>query len=158
MAVAKWQQANGAKKCENGWPKTVRNTQPRKCKNERKSAKAVENKRKQAKTCENDRGVFVDRFLAIFQWSYSGGHLGWEGREEPQSALHCMKCRQFTPYAVAWDVPLTGLTFNLAAAAACFWTCRMLATFRIGYYSKAACSLFAGCGTGSQRLQDDNKK
>ena len=58
MAAAKWQQANGAKKCENGRPKTVRNRQPKKCENELKSAKTVENERKQAKKCENDREVF----------------------------------------------------------------------------------------------------
>ena len=58
MAAAKWQQANGAKKCENGRPKTVRNRQPQKSENERKSAKTVENERKQAKKCENDRDAF----------------------------------------------------------------------------------------------------
>ena len=31
MAAAKWQQANGARKRENGWPKKVRNRQPSKC-------------------------------------------------------------------------------------------------------------------------------
>ena len=43
MAAAKWQQANGVKKCENGRPKKVRNRQPKKCENERRSAKTVEN-------------------------------------------------------------------------------------------------------------------
>ena len=36
MAAAKWQQANGVKKCETGGQKTVRNRQPKKCENERK--------------------------------------------------------------------------------------------------------------------------
>ena len=58
MAAAKWQQANGAKRCENGRPKTIRNRHPQKCENERKSAKMVENERKQAKKIENDRGTF----------------------------------------------------------------------------------------------------
>ena len=58
MAAAKWQQANGAKKCEKGRPRTVRNRQPKKCENERKSAEAVEHKRKQAKKCEDDRDAF----------------------------------------------------------------------------------------------------
>ena len=62
---SKWlPQANGAKKCENGRPKTVRNRQPKKCENERKRAK--EKGRKRAKTGERVRktiGVlFIDRF------------------------------------------------------------------------------------------------
>ena len=65
MAAAKWQQANGAKKRENGRPKTVRNRQPQKSENERKSAKTVK------------RVLFGDHSLAIFQWPYSGGHLGF---------------------------------------------------------------------------------
>ena len=61
MAAAKWQQVNGAQKCENGRPKRSETDIP-----------------KSAKKCENDRGaLFVDRFLAIFQWPYSGGHLGF---------------------------------------------------------------------------------
>ena len=74
MAAAKWQQAHGAEKRKNGRQKKVRNRQLKKCENERKSALTVENERKSAKTI----GVlFVDRFLAIFQWPYSGGHLGF---------------------------------------------------------------------------------
>ena len=71
MAAATWQQANGAKKCENGRRKTVRNRQPKKCENERKSTKTIDNKRKQAKKCENDRGVF---FVIVF-WPFSSGHI-----------------------------------------------------------------------------------
>ena len=69
MTAAKWQQASGAKKCENGRPITVRNRQLKKHENERKNAKTVENKRKQAKQCENDRDVFRRWFflaVAIF--------------------------------------------------------------------------------------------
>ena len=66
MAAAKWQQANGAKKCENGRPTTVRNRQPKSAKTSEKvrsRSKTSENRRKSAKTI----GVlFVDRFLAIF--------------------------------------------------------------------------------------------
>ena len=58
MAAAKWQQANGAKKCEHGRPKTVRNRHPPNCENDQKSAITVENERKQAKKCENDMGAF----------------------------------------------------------------------------------------------------
>ena len=54
MAAAKRRQATGAKKCENGRPKTVRNGPLKKCENERKSAKTVENKRKQAKRFEEE--------------------------------------------------------------------------------------------------------
>ena len=68
MAPAKWQQANGAKKCEHGRPKGIRNRQLTKCDNKRKSAKAVENKRTQARKCKNDRAAFV--FSAILQFSY----------------------------------------------------------------------------------------
>ena len=75
MAAAKWQQANGAKKCENERPKTVRNRQPKKCENERKSAKTVENKRKQAKSAKTIGMLFVDRFFGNFQWPHGGGHL-----------------------------------------------------------------------------------
>ena len=58
MAAATWQQANGAKKCENKRPKTVRNRQHEKRENKRKMKKTVENKqqnqgknrRKSAKT------------------------------------------------------------------------------------------------------------
>ena len=70
MAAAKRQQANGAKKCENGRPKTVRNRQLKKWENERKGAKTVENKRKLAKKCETIGVLFVDRLLAI-----SNGHI-----------------------------------------------------------------------------------
>ena len=105
MAAAKWQQANGAKKCENGRPKTVRNRQLKKCENERKSAKTVENKRKQAQKYEDNRdGSFGDRSLAIFQWPYSGGHLGFPYRprlnSQPQGAskstIFC-STREHTP-------------------------------------------------------------
>ena len=71
MAAAKWQQANGAKKCENGRPKTVRNRPPKKYENERKGAKTVENERKQAKKCENDGGVFCCSYFLPF----SSGHI-----------------------------------------------------------------------------------
>ena len=63
MAVAKWQQANGAKRSKNGRPKTVRNRQPKKCENERKSTKTSENRLKSAKTI----GVlFGDRVFGPF--------------------------------------------------------------------------------------------
>ena len=62
MAVARWQQANSAKKCKNGRPKTVRN---------RQRSKTSEIRRKSAKTIGM---LFGDRF---FQWRYSGGHLGF---------------------------------------------------------------------------------
>ena len=49
-----------------------------------KSAKTSEKVQKRSKTSENRRksvktmGVlFVDLFLAVFQWPYSGGHLGF---------------------------------------------------------------------------------
>ena len=70
MAAAKWQQANGAKKCENGRPKTVRNGQPKKCENKRKSAKTSktsENRRKSAKT--------IGMLLVIVFWPFSSGHI-----------------------------------------------------------------------------------
>ena len=99
MAAAKLQQANGAKKCENGRPKTVRNRHP-------KSAKTSENGRKRSKTSENRRksartiGVFfVDRFLAIFQWPYSGGHLGF-----PQKS-----------FPIFWDLPVCSVIFLIFA-------------------------------------------
>ena len=64
MAAVKWQQANGAKKRENGRPKTVRNRLLKKCENERKSAK---NGRKQATTggkgAKTIGMLFGDRFI-----------------------------------------------------------------------------------------------
>ena len=76
MAAAQWQQANDSKRCDNRRPEKVRNRQPKKCENEGKSAKTDENKRKQAKKCDNDRDAFGDFLFVIFQWPYSGGHLG----------------------------------------------------------------------------------
>ena len=62
MAAAKCQQENGAKKCENGRPRTVSNRPLKKCaKRAKKRAQTVENKRKQAKMCENDRDALGDR-------------------------------------------------------------------------------------------------
>ena len=76
MAAAKWQQANGAKKvrksAKTDGQKRPETGSPKKCEHERKSAKTVENKRKRAKTIAED---FVDRFLAIFQWPFCGGHF-----------------------------------------------------------------------------------
>ena len=69
MAAATWQQANGAKKCKNGRPKTVRNRQPQKCKNERKSAKTVENKRNRQKGAKT-----IGVFLLVFA-DRSKGHI-----------------------------------------------------------------------------------
>ena len=69
MAAAKWQQANGAKKMRKRTAKNgqVRNSQPEKCENERKSATTVENQRKQArKSARAIELLFVDRFLATF--------------------------------------------------------------------------------------------
>ena len=66
MAAAKWQQTNGAKKCENGGPKTVRNREP-------KSAKPVESKRIQAKKCENDGMLSMIVFFC--QFFPVGGHI-----------------------------------------------------------------------------------
>ena len=71
MASAKWQQANGAKKCENGRPKTVRNRQPKKCENERKKC---ENSRKQVKTGEKVRKR-SGCFCVIVFWPFSSGHI-----------------------------------------------------------------------------------
>ena len=72
MAAAKWQQANGAKKCENGRPTTVRNRQPKKCENERKKvrkrSKRSENRRKSAKPIGM---LFGDLFFLPF----SSGHI-----------------------------------------------------------------------------------
>ena len=71
MAAAKWQQANGAKQCENGRPKKVRNRHPKQCENKRKSAKTktiaktIENRQKSAKTI----GVF---FVVL---AISRGHI-----------------------------------------------------------------------------------
>ena len=46
--------------------------------NKRKNAKTGENKRKQANKRVKTIGVrFVDRFLAIFQWQFSGDHVGF---------------------------------------------------------------------------------
>ena len=71
MAAAKRQQANGAKKCENGRPKRSETES----KNERKStSKTSENRQKSAKTIGM---LFGDRFLAIFRRPHSGGHLGF---------------------------------------------------------------------------------
>ena len=59
MAPAKMQQANGAKKCENGRPKTVRNRAPKvqkQAKNAPKRSKTGENRRKHAKQI----GTFID--------------------------------------------------------------------------------------------------
>ena len=71
MAAAKWQQANGAKKCENGRPKTVRNRHPKRCETSekvQKRSKTSENSRKRATTIGM---LFGDRFLAIFQrWPF----------------------------------------------------------------------------------------
>ena len=67
MAAAKWQQANGAKKCKNGRPKTVCETDGP------KSAKTSEKVRKRSKTSENRRNsaktigmLFGDRFFGHF--------------------------------------------------------------------------------------------
>ena len=77
MAAAKWQQANGAKKMRKRTAKNVqKQTAPEK-RNARKSAKPVENERKQAKNAKTIGVFFGDRSLAIFQWPYSGGHLGF---------------------------------------------------------------------------------
>ena len=61
MATATWQQANGAKKCEDGRPKTVRNRHPKKCESEKvqKRSKTSENSRNRAKTITVS---LVDRF------------------------------------------------------------------------------------------------
>ena len=66
MAAAKWQQANGAKKCENGRPKTVRNRRP-------KSAKMSEKVRKQSKTNAKTVGDFA--FCCSFFLPISSGHF-----------------------------------------------------------------------------------
>ena len=74
MAAATWQQAVGAKKCgqkpsETDSPKRAKTTEK-----VQKRLKTSENRRKNAKMI----GVlYVDRYLAIFQWPYGGGHLGF---------------------------------------------------------------------------------
>ena len=77
MAAAKWQQANCAKKCETNGQKRSEPESPKSAKTSEKAqkrSKTIENGRKNAKTI----GVlFVDRLSAIFQWPYSGGHLGF---------------------------------------------------------------------------------
>ena len=74
MAAAKWQQANDVTKCENGRPKMVRNRQPKSAKTSEKVQKRSK-KSERAKKCKMIGVFFVDRFSAIFQWPYSGGHL-----------------------------------------------------------------------------------
>ena len=75
MAAAKWQQADGAKKCEYGQPKSVRNRHPTMCENERKSAKTVQNEQKQAKRMRKRSGCFL---LIVF-WPFSSGHIAVAG-------------------------------------------------------------------------------
>ena len=77
MPAAKWQQANGAKSAKTDSQKRSE-TDSSKCvktsEKVQKRSKTSENKRKSAKTI----GVlFCARFLATFQWPYSGGHLGF---------------------------------------------------------------------------------
>ena len=77
MAAAKGQQANGAKKCEKGRPKTVRNRQPQKCEDDRK--KVQKKVQKEAKRGEKVRKrsrcflliVFFGHFpVAIERWPF----------------------------------------------------------------------------------------
>ena len=79
----KWQPLNGSRRMvrksvkKNGQKRSETDI-PKRCENERRSekkrSKTSETRRKSAKTT----GVlFVDRFSAIFQWPYSGGHLGF---------------------------------------------------------------------------------
>ena len=70
MAAAGLRQVNGAKKCENGSPKTVRNRHPKKCGNEQKvqkRSKTSENRRKSAKT--------IGVLLLIVFLPFSSGHI-----------------------------------------------------------------------------------
>ena len=69
MVAAKWQQANGAKKCENGWPKTVRNRQV-------KSAKTSEKVRKRSKTGEEVRKRSGCFFVIVF-WPFAVAIERW---------------------------------------------------------------------------------
>ena len=75
MAAAKWQQANGAKKCETEGQKRSETDSSKSAKTSeslkaQKKSETSENRRKSAKTI----GVlFIDRFLAIFQWACSSG-------------------------------------------------------------------------------------
>ena len=77
MAAAKWHRrmmqksakTDGQKRSETDSPKSAKTS-----KKVQKRSKTSEHRRKSAKTI----GVlFVDRFLAIFQWPYSCGHLGF---------------------------------------------------------------------------------
>ena len=76
---------HGSRSNENGSRRMVRKRtakdaqkqSPKSAKRSEKNAKTVKNKPTQAKLCENNRGVFLNCFLAIFQWPYSGGHLGF---------------------------------------------------------------------------------
>ena len=74
MAAAEWQQANGAQKCENGRPKTVRNRQPKKS---ARTSEKLQNGRKQAKTDERVRKWSRCLLLTVFGHfpPFSGGHL-----------------------------------------------------------------------------------
>ena len=75
VSRAKWQQAEWCEKvAENGRPKTVRNRQPKKCKNARNKCK---NNRKQANTGEKvrKRSGFVDCFLAILKVTIFQGYV-----------------------------------------------------------------------------------
>ena len=77
MAAAKWQQANGATKCDTDGQKRSETDSPKSAKTSgevQKRSKTSENRRKSAKTIAVH---FVDRYLAIFQWPYSSGHLGF---------------------------------------------------------------------------------
>ena len=75
MAAAKWQQANSAKKCENGRPSQKKSEADspegakasEKCKKSRTSG----DKRKIAKKI----GVFFCSLFGHFHWPYIGGHL-----------------------------------------------------------------------------------
>ena len=73
MAAGEW--------CEKVRKRPAKNGQKQTAQKVRKRGKKRKNGRKQAKTGEKGAktiGVlFVDRFLAIFQWPYSGGHLGF---------------------------------------------------------------------------------
>ena len=76
MAATKGQQANGAKKLENG--RTAKKQSETGSSKRVKTTKKVQSGRKQAKKCKKYRGVFCWIFLLPFEkWLYSGGHLGF---------------------------------------------------------------------------------
>ena len=80
MAANEWSRKSAKRTAKKGQKQTARKA--------RKRAKKCKNGRKQVKTGENFKarkrsGCFLlIVFLAIFQWPYSGGHLGFpsEGR------------------------------------------------------------------------------